>query len=155
MPPRAYLIDTNLLILLVVGSEDRDLIQKHRRLKGYSESDYDNLKELLEPAPQVIVTPNTLTEASNLLGQHGEPERSVILERLRFIIDESQELTIASARAAQNMEFKTLGLTDSVLYEIASEDTPLITVDLGLYLAVLVKVGESAAVDFTEYRTWQ
>ena len=38
--------------------------------------DYELLVGLLSNFQQILVTPNTLTETSNLLGQHGEPQRS-------------------------------------------------------------------------------
>lgn len=148
MAPRGYLIDTNLLILFVVGSESRDIIARHRRLKGYSAADYDKLRQMIDSAGRIVVTPNTLTEASNLIRQHGEPERSGILNRLRNIIEQSQELVVASTAAARNPEFRRLGLTDAVLLEVATEDTPLITVDLGLYIAALQRAGEKAAFNF-------
>ena len=69
-----YFIDANLLVLLVVGSAGRDYISKHRRLRRFSKEDYDLLLRLIRKAKgtrRVFVTPNTLTETSNLLGQHG------------------------------------------------------------------------------------
>ena len=81
-----YFLDANLFVLLVVGSESRELIAKHRRLRNYSAEDYDILVELLENADRLFVTPNTLTETSNLLSQHGEPERSLLMRRLQFLI---------------------------------------------------------------------
>ena len=74
--PVGYFIDANLFVLLVVGSVERDLIGKHRRLREYSVEDYNTLVILLEQVVQVFVTPNTLTETSNLLAQHAEPQRS-------------------------------------------------------------------------------
>ena len=35
-----YFLDTNLLVLLVVGNEDRELIPKHRRLETYFADDF-------------------------------------------------------------------------------------------------------------------
>ena len=70
MPPAGYFIDANLLVLLIVGSVDKRLIAKHRRLRGYSATDYETLIRLLPPVEQVFVTPNTLTETSDLLAQH-------------------------------------------------------------------------------------
>ena len=81
--PSGYLIDANLLVLLAVGNEGRDFIAKHRRLDEYSAADYDILIGLLRQVSRVLVTPNTLTEASNLLSQHGEPERSRFMGSLR------------------------------------------------------------------------
>ncbi len=126
-------IDTNLFVLLVAGSEGRDLIAKHRRLEGYSANDYDILLNLLRPIGQVFVTPNTLTETSNLLAQHGEPERSRLMRRLRSIVHESEEVVVASATATDNSKFEQLGLTDAALLEVATPDTPLVTVDFDLY----------------------
>ena len=84
--PLGYFIDSNLLVLLVVGSVGLDLIAKHRRLRDYSRDDFETLVDLLSHVDHLYVTPNTLTEASNLLAQHGEPERSLFLEHLRAII---------------------------------------------------------------------
>ena len=151
MPPSGYFIDANLLVLLIVGNVNRDLILKHRRLRAYTIEDYNTLLDLLNSVEQVFVTPNTLTETSNLLGQHGEPERSRLFERLYILIQESEEFVVASATAASNSEFKRLGLTDAALLELVNAETPLVTVDLSLYLAALSK-GEEVAVNFTYLR---
>ena len=146
-----FFIDANLLLLLIVGDVGRDLIAKHRRLREYTSGDYDILIEVLSPVNRIFVTPNTLTEASNLLAQHRDPERSRFFARLRLIIQESEEIVVASVDAASNKAFGRLGLTDAVLLEVVTEETPLITVDLDLYLAALEK-NESAAFNFTHLR---
>lgn len=150
-PLAGYFLDTNLLVLLVVGSEDRVLIEKHRRLEHYSAEDFDILVDLLEGVDQVFVTPNTLTETSNLVRQHGEPERSRLMARLHYLIQESEEIAVASATASSNNDFARLGLTDAALLEAASADTPVLTVDLELYLTA-IETGEERAVNFTQYR---
>ena len=148
MPPTGFFIDANLLLLLIVGSVGRDLISKHRRLRRFTVEDFDRLINLLDRVEQVFVTPNTLTETSNLLAQHGDPERSHFFDRLKFIIQESKEVVVASTVASRNNAFERLGLTDAALLEVATAETPLVTVDLNLYLAALAK-GQDAAVNFT------
>lgn len=133
VPPIGYFIDSNLLILLVAGKVDQDLIDKHRRLKDFSKEDYLKLLNILEQVKSIYVTPNTLTEASNLLAQHGEPERSSLLDHLRHLIHESKEIVIASERASDRSEYKRLGLTDAVLLEAITPDIPLLTTDLELW----------------------
>ncbi len=150
-PLEGYFLDANLLLLLVVGSVSKDLITKHRRLEHYLEEDYEILLELLEGAEQLYVTPNTLTEASNLLGQHGEPERSRLMRRLHFLVHNSKEIVVNSADATANVRFEQLGLTDAVLLELAGTNAPLLTVDLDLYLAA-IEAGEERAVNFTHFR---
>ena len=145
-----YFIDANLLVLLVVGSAGRDYIAKHRRLRRFSKEDFDLLLRLIGSAKgpkRVFVTPNTLTETSNLLGQHRDPERSLFFERLRFLIENSKEVVVASATAASNSAFNRLGLADAALFEAVTDETPLLTVDIELYLQVLAK-GENAAINF-------
>ncbi len=144
-------IDSNLLVLLVVGRVGRGLITKHRRLQEYTADDYDILVELLRPADQVFVTPNTLTEASNLLGQHANPERSRFFDTLQFFINESEEVVVASVDASSNDVFEQLGLTDAALLQVITAETPLLTVDLDLYLAALRKEAASV-INFTHLR---
>ena len=144
-------IDSNLLVLLTVGSVGRDLISRHRRLREYTAEDYDVLRNLIRSIDRILVTPNTLTETSNLLSQHGEPDRSRFLDRLRFIIHESEEVVVTSSEASDNSEFSRLGLTDAALLEAVTDETPVLTVDLGLYLAALEK-SDYAAVNFTRHR---
>ena len=148
MPPAGCFLDANLLVLLVVGSVDQALIAKHRRLRRFAAEDYARLLGLIARVERVFVTPNTLTETSNLLAQHRDPERSRFFDRLRFIIQESEEVVVASAVAASNRAFQRLGLTDAALLEVVTAETPLVTVDLDLYLAALAK-DPYAAVNFT------
>lgn len=151
MPATGTFVDANLLVLLVVGNVDTDLIAKHRRLRGYSVADYEILLAVLfSSANRIFVTPNTLTEASNLLGQHGEPERSLLMAGLRLLIDASEEIVVSSTQAAASPDFGRLGLSDAALLEAINENTPLVTADLNLYLAALGK-GDNVAIYFREF----
>ena len=145
-------VDANLLVLLVVGETDRKLIAKHRRLREFDQDDYERLIRLVNHVDQILVTPNTLTEASNLLAQHGEPERSRFFEVLRILIEEHEEIVVTSRAASRNSQFKRLGLTDAALLEVISNSNPLITVDLALYLAATNNESESA-FNFRHYQS--
>jgi predicted nucleic acid-binding protein len=149
--PSGYLIDANLLVLLAVGNEGRDFIAKHRRLDEYSAADYDILIGLLRQVSRVLVTPNTLTEASNLLSQHGEPERSRFMGSLRDIIVRSEEIVVDSTTASANNVFATMGLTDAALVEIATAETPVLTVDADLHRAALIEK-PNTTVNFANLR---
>ena len=107
--------------------------------------------ELLGDAEQLSVTPNTPTETSNLIGQHGEPERSLLMKQLQYLIHSSQEIVVSSNEASSNAKFEKLGLTDAALLEAATSDIPLLTVDFDLYLAS-IESGEERAVNFTNFR---
>ena len=146
---KGIFIDANLLVLLVVGATDQALIPKHRRLRRFMVEDYGRLVELIKQvAGQVFLTPNTLTEASNLLAQHPNPERSRFFAMLRRIIEKSEEIIVESKTASHNNAFVRLGLTDAALLEVISEEIPLVTVDLDLFRAAFAE-GKVAALNFT------
>ena len=153
MPASAYFIDANLLLLLVVGSVSQAAISRHRRLRtrAFTPEDYRILLNLIDRVDRVLVTPNTLAETSNLLGQHGEPERTRFFARLQAIIEVTEEVVVASAEASNNSVFVRLGLTDCALLEVANADTPVVTVDFDLYHAALMMAPDSA-INFNHLR---
>ena len=99
----------------------------------------------------MLVTPNTLTETSNLLAYHGEPERSRFFDTLRLLVENNKEIVVASLEASRNASFKRLGLTDAALLEVVTGENPLITVDVDLYVQALSKA-TNAAVNFNHLR---
>src|ERR1044071_4201631 len=99
------ILDSNLLVLFIVGKTSPGLIEKHRRLQAYSESDFDLLIEFIAPMSQVIVTPNTLTEASNLLKHIAEPARTQIAVTFKDFVRVAEEHYVRSARAVDQSEF--------------------------------------------------
>ena len=52
------IIDTNLLVLLVVGITERSLIQKHKRTRNFEVEDFDLLTGVLSNFDEIIVTPH-------------------------------------------------------------------------------------------------
>ncbi len=135
----AVAVDSNLLLLLVVGMTSRDYVEKHKRLKEFTIEDFDLLQEQLSVATEIVVTPNTLTETSNLIDHIADPARAKIYETLRTLVQSpgAAERYISSAAAVEYPELPRLGLTDCVLLDACSTGTPLLTVDLRLYLAAI------------------
>ncbi|MGX9727438.1 MAG: PIN domain-containing protein [Candidatus Electronema sp. VV] len=145
------LIDTNLLVLFVVGTAAKEYIAKHKKLTEFTVEDYDLLVKLIARASEVLVTPNTLTETSNLAAYIGEPARSKVLDVLRTVSTGSQERYVPSSAAARRSEFIRLGLADAALLEAtAAEKATLLTADFNLYHAALAK--GSQALNFNHLR---
>ncbi|AQG78174.1 hypothetical protein AWR27_01710 [Spirosoma montaniterrae] len=70
---RGLIIDTNLIVLLVVGSVDPKRISSHKRLSKYTNDDFSILKSFVQRFRHPLyTTPNILTEASNLIGCDNE-----------------------------------------------------------------------------------
>ena len=152
MAPSGYFVDANLLVLLVIGTAQRSLIGRHPRLKEYTANDFDVLTRLLDAGEKVYVTPNTLTETSNLLPFGKKDLRQRFFDVLRFMIQESEEIVVASEHASTIAEFRRLGLTDAVLVDVAWKETPVITVDFDLYNAIASR-DYRAAVHFNALRS--
>jgi hypothetical protein len=133
------ILDSNLLLLFVVGTASRSYIKIHKKLKSYTEEDFDLLCNLLSTATEILVTPNTLTETSNLAAYISDPALTNIFHVLRELImsEVTEEHFVESEIAAARPEFLRLGLTDSALIQLVSEAHLLLTSDVGLYLAAL------------------
>jgi hypothetical protein len=150
LKPKPLLIDTNLLVLFIVGAASKEYITKHKKLTEFTVQDYEVLVEIISQAPAVLVTPNILTETSNLAAYIREPARRSVLDMFRRVAATSQERYMASSLAVQRPEFLRLGLTDAVLVKESIEDVVLLTTDLGLYCAALAQGAE--AVNFNHIR---
>ncbi len=143
-------LDANLLVLLVVGMASPSYIARHRRLREYTAEDFLLLKAMLGPVRRVVVTPNVLTEASNLLRQTPEPIRSEAGEVFRRLIAGLDETYIPSRTAIGRDEFMALGLADAASLETNSTENTLLTVDFDLYWRAL-HAGQRAE-NFTHHR---
>lgn len=129
------ILDTNLLLLHVVGATSREYIARHKRLRAYTAKSFDLLGDFIRQAPRVLLTPNTLSETSNLIDHIAAPARTRIWEAFRRLVRISEETYLPSKDAARRDEFTRLGLTDSILLALASSSGILLTVDAGLYEA--------------------
>jgi hypothetical protein len=133
--PDIIVLDTNILLLLVVGSTDEKYIALHKRLDAYDVTDYKILCGIIAQSKGVVFTPNVLTETSNLGRYIKEPLRSEISAKLAHMITNGSEKIIVSKDASARPEYVRLGLADSVLLQVTMLDGILLTDDLDLYLA--------------------
>jgi hypothetical protein len=137
--PGEIILDTQLLVLYVVGLASPRYIRQHKRLKDvYTEADFDLLAGMLAQASRVILTVNVFTEASNLLSSYiNEPARTRIMEKFRQLILIGGEQYVPSESAAGRPEFVRLGLADAALLEADDPSRILLTADFPLYDAAL------------------
>lgn len=147
----SIIIDANLLVLLIIGLTDISYIAMHKRLGGYTKYDFLMLLEIIRDYQQIILTPNTLTEASNLVRHTTEPARSAIMQVFSCFIADHNEVYCESKGASKSELFIKLGLTDAMISDLALDQRNcLLTVDLKLYLMTLSRGGN--AENFNHYR---
>ncbi len=144
------ILDTNLMVLLIVGLASQEYILRHKRTQSYTVEDFLLLQDILARAPSVITIPHVLAETSNLVRQFAEPGRTRLCAVLQNFVVDCVETTVASKAAAGRPEFRFLGLTDAALLEAQNDTSVLLTDDLDLYVAS-VSAGRQA-INFSHLR---
>ncbi len=108
------LLDSNLLILLLLGSYDIKLIASFKRLSNFSTADFQMMRDLSQSF-KIATSAHVLTEVSNLakdLPQHQRQNAfSYIASRIVYL----KENVVAVEEVASNAEFTSFGITDAVL----------------------------------------
>lgn len=144
------LIDTNLLVLLLVGTASKEFISIHKRTRWYNIDDYTLLTDFVADSGAVATTPNILSETSNLIRQFAEPHRARVIDEFRIFAQAASESYIQSSDAVRRSDFGRLGLTDMVILMVEDLNATLITDDLDLYLASAV--AGRRVINFTHER---
>jgi len=127
------LVDTNVFLLIVIGKTEKRLIPAFKRTSTYCEEDYDRLLRVLSGFSRIFVTPNILTEVSNLLGQLTDPKRSDARAVLGVILSSLVEIYVPSASISDSIDFRRFGLTDAGIIALPSDDVLILTDDFALY----------------------
>ena len=73
--PRGVLVDTTILLLFFVGSDNTRLITTFKRTHQFTEQDYASIVAILTAFNRRITTPHILTEVSTLAGQLPQQHR--------------------------------------------------------------------------------
>ena len=126
------LIDTNALIILILGQIDSRLIDTHRRTSIYEEQDYYDLLSVIVKIENLIVLPNVWTEVDNLLNGFNGEQKYLYITKITETIKSTSEKYLNSLSGIEHDCFFDLGLTDSLLLNLAKECELLITTDSSL-----------------------
>ncbi len=130
---RGLLVDTNLLVLYVVGLLGPRQITSFKRTSAYEPDDFDLLARVMERFETVATTPHVLTETSNLLGQlpgKTAAQGRAVLSQLVPLLHETHRPALVLSKHPQ---FQQFGLTDAGIDEVASGTYLVLTDDLPLY----------------------
>jgi hypothetical protein len=130
----AILLDANILLLMVIGSCDRELIPRFGRTsQAFTPEDYDLLQAILTKADVIVATPSILTEVSNLCRGIGKGVRIQARLALAQVIRLTDERHVPSAEVVEDPSFTRLGLTDAAIARIAANDLRVLTIDHALH----------------------
>lgn len=129
---KGAILDTNLMLLLVVGTYSVDRIGTFKRTMQYVPSDYLLLCKVLEQLDRRVITPNIMTEVDNLGRQLPAGEHDAFADAFARLCSELIEVYVPSRSVMYSELYATLGLTDAMTHELASEELLIITDDFEL-----------------------
>jgi len=123
-------IDTNALVLLMVGLLDENLIASHKRTSLYEKVDFYHLLEAIQDFENLLVLPNVWTEVDNLLNGFKGNQKWAYLQALKALMESTTEQYLASKITLQShTSLMALGITDTLLLEVGKDCELLITSD--------------------------
>jgi len=147
---RGILLDTNLLILYLVGITNRNRIGRYKRTQSYTEGDFDRLVSLLSRSDVFVTTPHVLTQVSDLV-KLDAPEFELFLELFGKWVGETSEHVTPAAELVRHPIFPRVGLADAGIGSVAEQGTVVVTDDFDLYLALLER--ELPVINFNHLRS--
>jgi hypothetical protein len=125
-------IDCNVFLLLLIGGIGLDHIDKFKRTKEFQSEDYKLLVTLIQHS-RLLLTPNILTESSDLIESYDKQVNNLAFLELKRLIEVTEEKLTNSVQLTQNDCFLNFGLADSSIYDLASNGVVVITVDAPLF----------------------
>lgn len=147
---RSILIDTNVVVLLVVGVYSRELVGRHKRTREFSAEDFDVLVSKLDEFEEVWVTSHCLAEASNFLKQHDNDMARGLLACLASFGKNTRESHIPMLHVFGQPLFESIGIADTGILLKSKRVACVLTTDFELYQRVLHVNGN--AINFHHLR---
>lgn len=128
---QGVLIDTNLMLLLVIGTYSSVRIASFKRTVKYTYSDYLLVADISGRFARRFTTPNIMTEVDNLSRQASEAEHAAIAHSFARVMTELIEIYVPSETALRHPLFPKIGLADTAT-TFLPEEALVLTDDLPL-----------------------
>jgi hypothetical protein len=136
---RKLVLDANILVVFIIGAVDPTQLGVGKQVKEYQPDDFGILVQYLTQFGEIILLPNTITEASNLLDHLAGEWRERCMQMLAILVQSHGERYIGSNVASRQTEYMRLGITDAAILCSLDSDTYLLTSDRALWLAALCR----------------
>lgn len=148
------ILDTNLLVLYIVGIHDSERIELFKRTRAYSIDDFELLVNVINYFGGFTTTPNVLTEVSNLIegfNYNNIPLLNTLGSSEIGLLDEHYVESKRVMDEDYDKAFTKFGLSDAVLYSLARRNYLILTDDLDLCAYLQNK--QLSALNFNNLRT--
>lgn len=125
-------IDTNLLLLYLIGMLDSRLIARFRRTQAFTPDEYEWLAQFIRQFKRVITTRTVLAEVNSLANQLPEwtkPQFYAVFSQQIVLLDERY---VPSRRICTHEHFAKCRLTDAAIMSIPQKRLLVLTADAQL-----------------------
>lgn len=130
---KGIFVDTNLLLLYIVGAVERRLIKDFKRTQQFTTEDFELVSRFIDKFEVMSTTPHILTEVSNFLGKMKGDNKIKCLAALAETINLMNEDFKPGKSLAKTKPFLKFGLADSAIADSAYGKYLVFTEDLPLY----------------------
>jgi len=127
---KLIITDTSPLLLLLIGSYNKNTIKGFKRLSKYDSDDFDLLLQFVAKR-KVMVTPQVLAEVSNFAKElKNKPDTfSEIIGQNKALLEKICEKYIPKNDILGSQEFVKFGFTDASIIVAAKENDALVLTD--------------------------
>lgn len=144
------LIDSNILLLFLVGSCEPSLIGHFDRISSFNYDDFELLVNVMNRFRTVVYTPSIITEVNNLATKLYGPTKMAFLMTLRRFVEKMVEEFHPSREVVVTEFFAKFGYADAAIAVAAKQRYLVLTNDSRL--SGFLRAQEIDAINFSELR---
>lgn len=154
---QGILLDTNLLLVLIVGLVNPRLLSEFKRTAnhGITPDEFELLQRIVTSPERLITTPHVLTETSNFLSQIPNGHRQEALNLFARHIQVFKERRPEAKQLAKSAVFFDLGLTDSAIYDLPPSKYLVLSMDAPLVLRLQKKGVDAINFNHIRQAVWE
>ena len=146
-------MDTNLLVLLLIGRVNTGRIARFKRTQDFTVEDFGMLHSLIEWFGEpMYVTPHVLSQVSDLTDLSGY-EKELMNILFRNLAAKATERHTQASELVKNSFFNGFGLADASIAEVCKKNILVITADVKLQIALGLSGRD--ALNFNHVRSLQ
>lgn len=149
------IVDTNLLLLLLIGDIDENYITKFNRTDKFTKIDYYFLKEFINYYfDKIITTPTILTEFSHFIKKLDRNRKNLIFTYFSELLSKGtiEERHMDSEKVLKEDCLSYLGFVDASIVKISKNSERLGIISKDEHLCNELNKDRFTAIDFNLYK---
>ncbi len=123
------MLDTNLLVMYLIGLYDRNLVPQFKRTEKYTTDQFDFLEYYVSQFSKLIVTPHVLAETWNFVEKLPKNDFEAFLDKVLPSIQIFEEEYIDKSTIISANGFSYIGITDMAVIKAAKATSCLVITD--------------------------